>query len=153
MNILIVDDIRDNREILERLVVQYARKYNTQCQVHSAEDGKKAIDICKVSDIDLIFMDITMPIMNGLKATKIIHKLYPGIMIIVVSSENDENVKNAILDFGAEDYICKPLSSSTMIQRLHNYDEIILARNSTTLLPQAVNNFTSHIYTYQMKFL
>ncbi|MDF1883271.1 response regulator [Sulfurimonas sp. SAG-AH-194-C21] len=152
MNILIVDDLRDNREILERLVVQYTRKYNTRCNVYSAADGLKAVDICKVNNIDLIFMDITMPIMDGLEATKIIHKLYPSIMIIVISSENDEDVKNNILNFGAEDYIRKPLSSSIIIQRLHNYDILISSRNTAKSQPQAVNNFTSNIYTYQMKF-
>jgi len=152
MNILLVDDIKDNREVLERLIVQYSRIYNTQCHIYKAQDGVEAINICKSNPIDLIFMDIIMPIMDGLEATQIIRNTYPEIMIVVVSSENNESVKKKIINSGAEDYILKPLSSAIMLKRLNNYSKLISTPNYISFQAQAFNSFTSNIYSYQMKF-
>jgi len=152
MNILLVDDIKDNREALERLIVQYSRIYNTQCHIYKAQDGVEAINICKSNPIDLIFMDIIMPIMDGLEATQIIHNTYPEIMIVVVSSENNESVKKEIINSGAEDYILKPLSSAIMLKRLNNYSKLISTPKYISFQAQAFNSFTSNIYSYQMKF-
>ena len=152
MKILIADDIEDNREILERLIVQYSRKYDNECRVYQAQNGIEAVQMCKDNPIDLIFMDIMMPIMDGLEATKIINKVYPNIMIIVVSSENDENIKQDILNAGAEDYVHKPLSSAIMLKRLNNYTKLISTRNSIGFQTQAINTFTSKVYSYQIKF-
>ncbi|MBL1243555.1 MAG: response regulator [Sulfurimonas sp.] len=152
MNILLVDDIKDNREALERLIVQYSRIYNTQCHIYKAQDGVEAINICKSNPIDLIFMDIIMPIMDGLEATEIICNTYPEIMIVVVSSENNESVKKEIINSGAEDYILKPLSSAIMLKRLNNYSKLISTPKYISFQAQAFNSFTSNIYSYQMKF-
>lgn len=152
MNILLVDDIKDNREVLERLIVQYSRIYNTQCYIYKAQDGVEAINICQSNPIDLIFMDIIMPIMDGLEATQIIHNTYPEIMIVVISSENNESVKKEIINSGAEDYILKPLSSAIMLKRLNNYSKLISTPKYISFQAQAFNSFTSNIYSYQMKF-
>ena len=76
----------------------------------------------------------------------------PSIMIVVISSENDEDVKTEILYAGAEDYILKPFSSATMLSRLNNYKKLIASRNSIGYQTRAVNVFTHNIYSYQMRF-
>jgi len=152
MNILIVDDIDDNREILERLIQQYSRKYSVETKVYSAKNGQEGVDICNEYAIDLIFMDIIMPVMDGLEATLLIKKEHPSIMIIVVSSENDEKIKTEILQAGAEDYVLKPFSSAIMINRLNNYSKLINSRNSIGYQTKAINIFTRNIYSYQLKF-
>jgi len=152
MNILIVDDISDNRDSLERLIQQYSRKYSVETKVFSAKNGQEGVDICNAYAIDLIFMDIIMPVMDGLEATQIIKKKNPSIMIIVVSSENDEKIKTEILQAGAEDYVLKPFSSAIMINRLNNYSKLINSRNSIGYQTKAINIFTRNIYSYQLKF-
>lgn len=152
MRILLADDLEYNREILERLIVQYSRKYAVECQLFHADNGQEALKVCKENSIDLVFMDIMMPVMNGLEATKIIKKAYPSVMIVVISSENDEAVKEEILQAGAEDYIQKPFSSAIMLSRLNNYNRLILSRNSIGYQSRAVNTFTHNVYSYQMKF-
>lgn len=152
MKILIVDDIEDNRYILDRLIKQFSRKHNIETEVLQAENGQVAVDICNNTPIDLIFMDIMMPVMDGLEATKIIKKAHPSALIIVVSSENDEAVKVKILQVGAEDYVLKPFSTAIMMSRLANYHKLILSRNAIGFQTRAVNLFTHNIYSYQLKF-
>jgi len=152
MNILIIDDIEDNRYMLERLITQFSRKYGVEVEVSQAENGQKGVDICNEKKFDLIFMDIIMPVMNGLEATKIIKKEHPSVMIIVVSSENDETVKTEILQAGAEDYVLKPFSSSIMLSRLNNYYKLICSRNAIGYQTKAINTFTHNVYSYQLTF-
>lgn len=152
MRILIVDDIEDNRYILDRLITQFSRKHNIEVEVFQAENGQVAVDICNNKPIDLIFMDIVMPIMDGLEATKLIKKEHPSALIIVVSSENDEATKIKILQAGAEDYVLKPFSSAIMMSRLVNYHKLILSRNAIGFQTRAVNVFTHSVYSYQLKF-
>ncbi len=152
MKILIVDDSEDNREILARLIVQFGRKYAVVSEVLQAKNGQEAVEICDKEKIDLLFMDIMMPVMDGLEATKIIKKAHPSVMIIVISSENDETVKEKILQAGAEDYVLKPFSSSIMLSRLNNYNKLIFSRHAIGYQSRAVNTFTRNVYSYQMKF-
>lgn len=152
MNILIADDMQDNREALERLIRHYTRKYQTSCHIYEAENGVQAVSICDKYEIDLIFMDIRMPVMDGLDATKIIKQKHPLVMIVVVSSESDESIKKEILHNGAEDYIMKPFSSSIMLSRLNNYAKLLASRNTIHYQPKAVNIITRDIYSYQMRF-
>ncbi|MDF1881156.1 response regulator [Sulfurimonas sp. MAG313] len=152
MKILITDDISDNREMLGRLIQQYSRKYKVEAEVFYAQHGQECIDICNERSIDLIFMDIVMPMIDGLEATKIVKEQHPSIMIIVISSENDEEIKSKILQAGAEDYVLKPFSSVIMLSRLNNYNQLIASRNSISYQPKSINTFTHSVYSYQMKF-
>jgi len=152
MNILIVDDLSDNHEILERLIKQYSRKYELDIEVSHAYNGQESIDMCQIKEIDLVFMDIIMPIMDGVEATQRIKEDHPLIMIIVISSENDEAIQNKVLQAGAEDYILKPFSSAIMLSRLNNYTKLINSRNSIGYQTRAINVFTHNVYSYQVKF-
>lgn len=152
MNILIVDDIEDNRYVLERLITQFSRKYNVEVEVSQAKNGKEGVEACNEKKFDLIFMDIIMPVMDGLEATTIIKKAHPSVMIIVVSSENNEEIKTEILQAGAEDYVLKPFSSAIMLSRLNNYFKLIKSRNAIGYQTRAINIFTHNVYSYQLKF-
>jgi len=152
MKILIVDDLSDNREMLERLIKQFSRKYEVEVEVFHAQNGQEGVDICDTHAIDLVFMDIIMPVMDGVEATSIIKKEHSSIMIIVISSENDEAIKTKALQAGAEDYVLKPFSSAIMLSRLNNYTKLINSRNSIGYQTRAVNIFTHSVYSYQVKF-
>lgn len=152
MKILVVDDMEDNREIVEKLLKRFGAEKKEKCEIFSAANGQEAIDITSKERIDLIFMDINMPVMNGLEATKIIKKSCPDTMIIVVSSEHDEDVKVEILQAGAEDYINKPFSPAIMMSRFSNYFKLLNSRNKINFQSQAMNTLTNNIYSYQMSF-
>lgn len=83
----------------------------------SAFDGQNCIEkLEKNHNIDLILMDIEMPIMNGIEATQIIKNKYPQIKIIMLTVfDNDENIFNAI-KAGADGYVLKEVNPKELHQ-------------------------------------
>jgi len=75
--------------------------------VMTASNGKEVLDFLKKQTADLILMDINMPELDGIQATKKIKKLYPKVKVLILSMHNKEGfVKNAI-EVGADGYILK----------------------------------------------
>jgi len=151
-NILIVDDNEVNIDITVELIDSYAKEKDCPINILTAYDGKQAVDICNTKDVDLIFMDLMMPVMDGNQATKIIKKQHPKLMVIVISAVGVETKQKEMLLNGAEDYITKPLVASVFKSRLHNYIQLIQNRNHLASSPTFHNLFTSKVYNYNMNF-
>lgn len=83
----------------------------------TAFDGKNALEkLEKNHNIDMILMDIEMPVMNGIEATNIIKNKYPQIKIIMLTVfDNDENIFNAI-KAGADGYLLKEVNPKDLHQ-------------------------------------
>ena len=83
----------------------------------TAFDGKNAVEkLSQNHNIDLILMDIEMPVMNGIEATNIIKNKYPHIKIIMLTVfDNDENIFNAI-KAGADGYLLKEVNPKDLNQ-------------------------------------
>ena len=154
MNILIVDDNKNNRMIIRLLLEDYMDDNDLEFSLDEAEDGSVAVNKCNNNDFDIILMDIMMPNMDGIEATKIIRQKYPKIMIIAVSAIDDEDRKRLILSNGAEDYILKPINSDIFISRIANYITIIQARKTKHITSSnAINLFTSKVFSRHIKFM
>lgn len=140
MNILIVDDNQDNRMTIELLLE------DIDVNIQEAVDGAEAIAMCKETHFDLVFMDIMMPNVDGLEATKEIKSFSSSTMIIALSALDDDNSKHLMLQSGAEDYITKPIDSELFIQRVKNYVAIIKMRNkpSHTVKTSSLFNDTAY---------
>ena len=123
MNILIVDDIEDNIESLERLITQFTRKYNVNCTVLQAQNGQKAVDICDENKIDLVFMDIMMPVMNGKECCKVLKSSSDtsDIPIIVLSAKSYEEDLREMFELGIDSYITKPFSEKRLLKVVEDY--------------------------------
>jgi DNA-binding NarL/FixJ family response regulator len=83
----------------------------------TADDGSVLIEKLKANhNLDLILMDIEMPIMNGIEATHLIKQKYPHIKIIMLTAfDNDENILNAI-KAGADGYLLKEVKANDLKQ-------------------------------------
>ncbi|QOY53357.1 response regulator [Candidatus Sulfurimonas baltica] len=147
MKILIVDDNSDNRMTVELLLEEFEN-----IEISEAKDGQEAIDMCKKKHYDIIFMDIMMPNVDGIKATKIIKSFDKKVMILALSALDDEESKNQMLANGAEDYIVKPIESGLFHQRMKNYLQIVELRKRKLYNVNAVNAFTEKIYSRTMVF-
>ncbi len=153
MNILIVDDNRNNRMILKLLLEDYEEENeNVSFEIEEAEDGLIAVEKCRKNSFDIVLMDIMMPNMDGIEATKIIREENQKMMIIAVSAVDDSERKKLILNNGAEDYISKPVNSDIFISRIANYITLIEARSHKRSNLQGVNLFTQEIFCWQTKF-
>ncbi len=150
--ILVVEDNDVNLELITLLIRQYAEDKKLDIKLLTADNGQEAVDICSKQLVDLIFMDLMMPMMNGNEATKIIKSNQPRTMIIVISAFGDEAKQKEMLCSGAEDYMIKPVNAPLFKSRLHNYLQLIHTRNHISDSPKARNLFSSKVFNYHMDF-
>lgn len=117
IKLLLVDD---HQMILDGLN-SFLEKQPEMEVVGFANNGQQAIDLLESSmDVDVIVLDIIMPILEGMDAAKIIRKKHPKVKIILLSMKSDrKNVKTA-LSIGVQGYIVKEKSKEALIQAIHS---------------------------------
>ena len=113
--ILIVEDEELNYRVLNSF---FSR---TKANILRATNGANAIDLFKSQKIDLVLMDIQMPIMDGYDATKEIKKLNNRIPVIVQTSFAMEGEKEKCLKAGCDDFITKPLDINILTEKINHY--------------------------------
>lgn len=116
--ILVVEDNQINAIVLKRLLLNY------EFEVILTEDGQKGVEAVKTYSPDLVLMDINMPVMNGLEATKAIRNLegeLKNIPIFAVSADITSNTMKIALECGMNEYITKPVEVEVMIDLILNY--------------------------------
>lgn len=115
VSILIAEDEEPNYLLLKEILS------DLNCNILWAEDGKKAIEICKNHPVDLILMDLRMPLVNGFEATQQIKSFLPDVPIIAQTSyASDVDMQKALL-MGCIDYITKPFSSELILSKISQY--------------------------------
>ena len=82
--------------------------------VGEAENGEEAIRACLDTRADVVLMDLLMPQLDGVAATKIIRERYPDVRVIALTSFQDEEKVQAALDAGAIGYILKNVSADEL---------------------------------------
>ncbi|MBN2590233.1 MAG: response regulator transcription factor [Sedimentisphaerales bacterium] len=127
MKVLIADDHSIVREGLKSLI----DKQKSMQVVGEAEDGQKAIDLTRELSPDIVIMDISMPNLNGIEATREILRHKPQIKIIILSMYTDKHIVKESLEAGAQGYILK----SNLLDELLNAIKAIKA-NERYLSPR-----------------
>jgi len=113
LRILVVDDDEMTRELLKSLLAYYGH------HAELAESGPDALSFCQQQLPDLILMDITMPVMDGIQTCVALRQAYGiGLPIIMVTAVNDQDSVDRSFAAGASDYISKPLNLSLLMQRI-----------------------------------
>jgi len=84
--------------------------------VGTADNGKKAYELCRIRKPDLVLMDIQMPEVNGVEATAMIKKDFPNIKIIVLTTFNDDEYIYEALKNGASGYLLKDTSTAEILK-------------------------------------
>ena len=115
--VLIVDDVKAMRLIVRSLL--------RACGIESiteASDGESALDVLRLSPIDLVIADLLMQPMDGLEMTRRLRRretsINPAIPILMVSGKMDTASVKAGIDAGVTDFLVKPLSPAVFRQRL-----------------------------------
>jgi PAS domain S-box-containing protein len=119
INILIVEDNETNIRFMIMLMRELGYDFDL------AENGSQAVDLVKDKKFDLIFMDIQMPVMNGLDATREIRKLPNGKepFIIGLSANAFQEDRDEAVDSGMDDYLTKPVKIMEIAQLIrHCYE-------------------------------
>lgn len=114
--ILIVED-----EDINMFFLQAALR-KTQTTLIYARTGQEGITRVKECEhIDVILMDIRLPVMNGYEATRIIKNLNPKILVIAQTAYAMSNDREKILNAGCDDYIPKPIRLNCLMEVLNKY--------------------------------
>jgi len=116
--VLIVDDEIGVRNTLIRGIKRKFNKTNQLVSITEASNGQEAIELANFSPPDLILMDIRMPIMNGLKACKLLRSdtKFAATKIIILTCEIMEESEGLLS--GADDYVIKPFDIKTLLIRI-----------------------------------
>ncbi|MBN2009013.1 response regulator [candidate division KSB1 bacterium] len=116
--------LAEDNIINQKVAINFLKKWGHQVTV--ANDGKEAIEILKQKQFDLILMDVQMPNMDGVEATRIIRKSdeflsNSGIPIIAMTAHAMKDDKESFLNAGMDDYISKPIDINEVMQMLKKY--------------------------------
>lgn len=128
--ILIVDDHKLIRDAVIQIFKSEDEKHKVKCySIDFAENGIKAVESAKSCIYDLIIMDINMPIMDGLEASKIILKETSNRNILVLSVVDDPEMIKKALKIGVKGYLTKDNNTDILIEA---FKEIIAGKNYIT---------------------
>jgi len=118
-NFLIAEDVESNYLFLERVLKR------THATIIWAQNGQEAVDVFKqhlnTIPIDFVLMDIQMPVLNGLEATKIIKQIQHDIPVIAQTAFALEDDREKMLAAGCDDYIAKPIKADLLLTMIDQY--------------------------------
>ncbi len=115
IKVLVVDDDMINRKLLTAML----KKYPNIGDIIEASDGQEAITLLRdLDDIDVVLLDIIMPIMDGIAVLQIMNSdpKLQNIPVIVLTT--DESKKTEALNSGANDFIAKPVRESDIVSKI-----------------------------------
>jgi two-component system cell cycle response regulator DivK len=114
--ILIVDD-----EELSRFFFEKALK-KSRANLFFVNNGVEAVDMVKEnSEIDVILMDIRLPLMDGLQATVKIKEMYPELPIIIQTAYAMDSTRIEAMESGCDDFITKPIKIEVLLAILRKH--------------------------------
>lgn len=114
--ILVAEDVDSNYFLIQTILKK------TGVQVQWAKNGQEAYEMCRKNyEIDLVLMDIQMPVMNGYDATREIKKIRPSLPVIAQTAYAMSGEKEKSIDAGCDDYIPKPLKKKELLSRIYRF--------------------------------
>ncbi|MBB5324252.1 two-component system response regulator DegU [Anoxybacillus tepidamans] len=129
--IVIIDDHQLFREGVKR-ILQFEEQFEV---VAEGADGNEAIVLVEKYRPDLVIMDINMPNINGVEATRQLIDTYPNTKVVVLSIHDDENYVMHALQSGASGYLLKDMDADTLIEAVK-----VVADGGSYLHPRVTHN-------------
>jgi two-component system response regulator NreC len=86
--------------------------------IGEANNGKEALDILKILDVDIVLMDIDMPIMNGIEATKQILKDFQNVRVVILSMHKEGGLIKNLIAIGAHGFLLKNTDQAQLIEAI-----------------------------------
>ena len=114
INVLLTDD---HQIIIDGLKSLLNNQDDIQV-VAEANNGREALRILGLISIDVLLMDIDMPVMNGIEALKEIRKNYQNVRVIILSMHNEAGMIKSLIDLGANGYLLKSCSQADLLDAI-----------------------------------
>ncbi len=116
IKVLIVDDQKTVQEVLRSYLEE-----DTSLEVIScANNGQEALDIIETNRPHIVLMDIEMPILDGLTATRIISEKYVDTNVLILSVHDEDAYLNTALQVGAKGYLLKNTPAKELLNAIHS---------------------------------
>lgn len=128
MKLIIVDD---DSLICKSLTIMLSKESDIEV-LGTAANGEEAVALCEKTRPDIVLMDIRMPLMDGIQATRHIKKLYPNIQIMMLTTFQDKSNIEMALKAGAEGYLLKTDKISDIASKLR------ILNNGTAVLDSGI---------------
>ena len=90
-------------------------------QFERAKNGQEAVEMVDKGQYDIVLMDIKMPIMDGLEATKAIREKHPDLPIVALTANAFDSDRQLAMDAGCNDFLSKPVSSEECLETIKRY--------------------------------
>lgn len=113
--ILVVEDVDTNKIFFD------AALRKTKATILWAKDGKEAIDLFRDNTVDLVLMDLQLPIMDGYTATREIKAINPDIPVIAQTAHVMSGEREKCMEAGCDDYLAKPIRLQILMDTLSKY--------------------------------
>ena len=110
--------VDDEIELLTPYIIFLEKK---EYEVHTANNGQDALDMCNERAYDLIFLDENMPGLSGLETLSRIKELHPTIPIVMITKSEEENIMDQAIGSKIADYLIKPVNPSQILLTLKKY--------------------------------
>lgn len=114
LRVLVCDDSAFMRMMLKKMLIDRGHEV-----IAEAGDGKQAVQLYRQHKPDLVTMDITMPVMDGIQAVKYIHAEDPLARIIMVTAIGQRSVITDAIKAGATSFIIKPFDPQQVEETIH----------------------------------
>ncbi len=138
LKILVAEDYEVNRILMSEILDQFDTEYSF------ATNGQEAVDMVRNSSYDLILMDINMPVMNGMDATKIIiNDLKVTTPIVALTANALDGDREKFLSMGMHDYLSKPIDIKAFEALLVRQSQAVLANSGGDKSVTTQNNSLS----------
>ena len=86
-----------------------------------AKNGQEAVEMADTGLYDIILMDLKMPVMDGLEATKAIKEKHPDLPVVALTANAFDSDRQMAVDAGCDDFLAKPVSSEACIETLKRF--------------------------------
>src|SRR5215467_7047428 len=126
IRVLIVDDVSETRENVKKLL-QFESDVDV---VGIARTGKEAIQSSLDLNPDVVLMDINMPDMDGIAATEAIRAKQPGVQVVILSVQSDQNYMRKAMLVGARDFLTKPPMGDELISAIRRAGDMARSERS-----------------------
>jgi len=128
--------LADDRTILRDGIRALLEAEEDMSVIGEAEDGHSAVRMACELEPEVILMDIAMPLLNGLEATRQIHRACPGIRILILSMHENEEYIRQVLANGAMGYILKDAAAKDLLSAIRSVQkgEAVLSPAITRLV-------------------
>ncbi|WP_077214822.1 response regulator [Bacillus dakarensis] len=129
--IIIIDDHQLFREGVKR-ILDFEKSFEV---VAEGDDGSEAVALVEEHNPDVVIMDINMPNINGVEATRQLIEKYPGTRVIILSIHDDENYVQHALKTGASGYLLKEMDADALVEAVK-----VVADGGAYLHPKVTHN-------------